>query len=298
MKKLLLLFIPVLLFGGYERPGSTSGQFLKLGVSARAMGMGEAFLVVVDDASCVYYNPACLPLICGKDISLTHTKWFADINHEFAGIASSFRDIGTFGISLVSLYTDAIEVTTPLQPDGTGETFYATNYAVGVSYGRFLTDRTSIGLTARYIGLSLYHYNVGALSFDLGTLFRTDIKGFRFGMKISNFGPNLRFINEFYSLPMSFSFGAAFEPIPSLTFASVTTKPTDDEDVLNTGFEYRLNKYFALRGGYKFGYDVETWSYGVGFAVPLGNAMAKLDYAYSDLGVLSGSHRITMGFSF
>lgn len=298
MKRFLLLFIPVLLFGGYERPGSTSGQFLKMGVSARAVGMGEAFIAVVDDASSVYYNPACLPLVARNDISLTHTRWFAGINHEFAGIAAPFRGIGTFGISFVFLYTDAIEITTPLQPDGTGETFYASNYALGVSYGRFLTDHTSLGLTARYIGLSLYHYNVSALSFDLGTLFRTDIKGFRFGMKISNFGPNLRFINEFYSLPMSFALGAAFEPIPGLTIASTMMKPTDDEDVMNAGFEYRLNRYLALRGGYKFGYDAETWSSGVGFSVPLGNTTVKLDYAYSNLGVLSGSHRMTMGFSF
>ncbi len=298
MKKLILLLIPALLFGGYERPGSTSGQFLKIGVSARAVGMGEAYLAVVDDASSVYYNPACLPLIGSIDISATHTRWFAGINHEFASIASPFRRIGTFAISFVCLYTDAIEVTTPLQPDGTGETFYASNYALGLSYGRFLTDHTSIGLTARYIGLSLYQNNVSAFSFDLGTLFRTDIRGFRFGMKISNFGPNLRFINEFYSLPMNFSLGAAFEPIPSLTLAAVMIKPTDDEDVINTGLEYKLNRYFTLRGGYKFGYDVETWSSGAGFSIPVGEAIVKLDYAYSNLGVLSGSHRMTMGFSF
>ena len=41
IKKILfaMLLIPVLVFGQYERPGSTDAQFLKIGVSPRAAAM-------------------------------------------------------------------------------------------------------------------------------------------------------------------------------------------------------------------------------------------------------------------
>ncbi|NMC43939.1 MAG: hypothetical protein GYA46_08465, partial [candidate division Zixibacteria bacterium] len=38
---------------------STAG-FLRVGVGAKAMGLGEAFTAVADDASAVYWNPAGL----------------------------------------------------------------------------------------------------------------------------------------------------------------------------------------------------------------------------------------------
>ena len=42
---------------GQAKVGTTGAQFLELGVSARAMGMAEAFTAVSDDISSVYYNP-------------------------------------------------------------------------------------------------------------------------------------------------------------------------------------------------------------------------------------------------
>ncbi len=48
-----------------------------------------------------------------------------------------------------------MKVRTPLQPDGTGETFYAGNYKFGLSYARFLTDRVTFGGTLNFVHMSL-----------------------------------------------------------------------------------------------------------------------------------------------
>jgi hypothetical protein len=55
----LLLLLPGLLYG-QAKVGTAGAQFLELGVSARAVAMGEAFVAVANDATAVYYNPAGL----------------------------------------------------------------------------------------------------------------------------------------------------------------------------------------------------------------------------------------------
>ncbi len=159
MKRLLLFLpflLPALLYGQYDRPGSTDAQFLKIGVSPRATALSDAYIAVVDGAEATYYNSAAVPWIKGTDAVFNHTVWFAGINHEFFAITHNFDDLGSLGLSVTALYTDEMKVTTPLQPDGTGETFYAGNYRFGLSYSRFLTDRVTMGVTVSYIKMSLY----------------------------------------------------------------------------------------------------------------------------------------------
>ena len=44
------------------QPGSAGLTFLKFGVGARALGMGDAYSAIADDPSATYYNPASLSL--------------------------------------------------------------------------------------------------------------------------------------------------------------------------------------------------------------------------------------------
>jgi hypothetical protein len=108
----MMVFLPALLYGQYNRPGSTDAQFLKIGVSARGTGMADAYLAAVEGAEATYYNCAALPWVPGRDVVFTHTSWFAGINHEFVAAAQNFEDIGSFGLSVTALYTDEMKVRT------------------------------------------------------------------------------------------------------------------------------------------------------------------------------------------
>ena len=50
-------FFPIL---GGQRVGTSVYTFLKIGVSARAVGMGEAVVALQQDAASVYYNPGTI----------------------------------------------------------------------------------------------------------------------------------------------------------------------------------------------------------------------------------------------
>jgi hypothetical protein len=94
---MLLLLLPVVLVG-QAKVGTAGAQFLKLGVGARANGMGDAFVAVSNDATAMYYNPAGLTQLYDREIIFTHVDYPAEIAYEFVGLAYPlYRVGGVFG---------------------------------------------------------------------------------------------------------------------------------------------------------------------------------------------------------
>ena len=156
MSKLYILIavialIPCLVFGAiFPKTGTAGLQFLKLGVDARAIGMGEAYTAVSDDISSVYWNPAGLALSDRNQIMFSHTNWVADIKHEFLA-ASRYTYFGTFALSISFLHMDQMDITTEEVFGPTGETFSPYNLALGFTYASQFTDRFAFGMTAKYL---------------------------------------------------------------------------------------------------------------------------------------------------
>jgi len=299
----LAVLVPGFAAAQYNRPGSTDAQFLKLGVSARGAGMSDAYLAVAKGADATYYNPAALSWLERTDVVFNHTEWFAGVKHEFAAVASSFDEIGTFGLSVTALYTDEMKVRTPLQPEGTGETFYVGNYRFGLSYARFLTDRVSFGTTISYINMKLYsEFTADAVSLDIAVMYLSDFRGFRFALEIANFGSNIQYVNESYPLPTNFQFGLAMNAIESevqnFLVSVAAIKPNEGEPLAQIGGEWSFRNLLFLRGGYRFNYSAATYSVGAGVELEISGFGVRADYAYNDYQTLGGSHRIGIGLSF
>ena len=299
----ILLLVPVFLSAQYERPGSTDAQFLKIGVSARGAGLSDAYIAVVNSAEATYYNSAALPWIKSSDVVFNHTRWFAGINHEFFAVAHNFGDYGSLGLSVTGLYTDEMKVRTPLQPEGTGETFYVGNYRYGLSYSRFLTDRVTFGATVSYIYMSLFSgFSANAFSIDIATMYVSDFRGFKFAMQIANFGSEIQYVNESYPQPTIFTFGLAINGIElesqKLVVSFAATKPNEGEPQAQIGGEYDFQEMFFLRGGYRLNHSVATYSFGAGFLLDVGGYGMRADYSYNDYSLLGGAHRFGVGVSF
>ena len=88
---------------------------------------------------------------------MSHTEWFADISHDFAGIIYPLSSSDIIALNVIALNTAEQEVTTVSQPDGTGIYYDVSDLAIGLSYARELTDRFSVGLTIKYIQQNLYN---------------------------------------------------------------------------------------------------------------------------------------------
>jgi hypothetical protein len=294
------LFLPAMAFAAQPRVGSTSGQFLKIGVSARAVGMAEAFLAVADDASALYYNPAGLVHVEGGELFATHVALPADVNYEYTGVVWRLGE-NLLGLSFGALYTDAMMVTTPTHPEGTGEEFMYSCFQGGLTYARALTDRFSFGATMRHIRMYPMdgEYTMKAWCGDVGSLYHIGYRNLRFGVRIANFGSDLEAIEESYALPVSISLGIASEPYQAgphvLTLAGLATKPADNVEYYNLGTEYWYNDMVALRAGYAFEHDTLSWNLGAGFKIRAVGGEFRVDYSYSGMDYLDDVQRITIG---
>lgn len=302
-----------------NRPGSTSADFLNIGVSARGEGMGGSYISIVEGAESNYYNPAALT---GMDDTysfyVNHTSWFAGINHEFVS-ASYKQGYNAFGASVTALYTDEMNVTTPTQPSGTGETFYSHSMRANVNYARQLTGNVSLGIAANFINIKLYEgFQEQAYSVDIATEYRADYRDFRFAMKIANLGSEIQFVNESYPLPVVFVFGTSINAVntgmhklvPSITAA----KPNDGKPTGDIGLEYSYNDLLFLRGGYNVDSDfisrtfqgaeqlsrgshAARFSTGAGVKLDFMGQTVSADYSFSKFHLLGYVHRIGMSLN-
>ena len=293
----------------FEKVGTFDGQFLKLAVGARAAGMGGAFVAVADDASALFWNAAGIARIDPdkSELSLNHANWVADLSFDQIAYVFHVKRIpGAIGISARALTMDPMVETTAYQPDpniGTGRTFDAGMLAVGLTYARSFTDKFSAGVTANFIHEGLAEFSQQMYAFDLGTLYDVGTLGMKIGMGISNIGTQIQFIDREARIPTIFRVGTSADLIKSadqrLLGSLEFSHPPDNSERLNLGVEYGFRNYVFLRGGYNFNYDAEGIAGGVGFHFPVSVAgQADLDYAYTDLKDLGGTHRFSLKFLF
>ncbi len=306
---LLIIASPALVHA-QAKVATTGAQFLELGVSARSMGMADAFTAVANDVSAVYYNPAGLTSLWGREVMATYVKMPADINYGFFAAGFPLESIGgVLGIGFQGLSSGRmVERTYEQGPDypylkGTGREFSADSWAVSVSYGRYLTDRFSVGFTMKYIGNAFHTETAGGWAADVGTSYDTGFRGFKIAMVITNFGPDQKFISQEYPLPINFKFGGCINLLEDvehlLTLTAEGTHPSDNLEKYNIGAEYVFKDRFVLRSGGRLNYDVDGFTAGGGVRLPMGeDSELRVDYAYQDFGILTEIHRISMSLAF
>lgn len=287
-----------------NRSGSVTGQFLKLPTNARAVGMGNAQVALAEGAQSIAFNPAGILSTPSYAVGATYNQWWADITHSFVGAVANFQDIGTIGVGVVMLTTDDMIVRTPAFPEGTGEKFKATDIAYTVSYARQISQDFGIGISGKYIHSNLYNKEIGSnsVAFDIGTLYDVSVLRTRLGISLNNLGQDLTYLSETYSLPTVLRFGARTTVIDdedSKFFLAIQVgRPNDSDEQYNLGAEYVVFETLAFRGGYRFNYDAENWSAGLGMNLKSLGLVGRVDYAYTSYETLPSTHMFSLELGF
>lgn len=328
MKKIVLL---IALFGTYlcmalpaeaaiKKLAQTGLQFLKVDVGARPAAMGGSYAMIGSDVTAMFYNPAGLSKMeSNYQFFASQTQWISEITYNAGAAAVQLGNWGVVGLSIISADYGEIEGTRVSASEAgferTGNLDVGA-YAVGLSYGRSISERFSIGGQLKYayqnLGNSLidskgteHDNSVGGLAFDFGTMFYPGFRSFRLGMFVRNFSPQFKYEKEAFQLPLTFAIGFAMDLMDvigssnsSLLLSVDALHPRDYTERLHIGAEYEFLDMLALRGGYKFNYDEEGLTGGIGFKQTIGGVLLDIGYAYSEFGVFNSVNRFSINFAF
>ena len=304
---------------GGERSGTASGTFLRIGVGARASGLGETFVAVANDPSAIYWNPAGLASLQRSEIMLSHIDWPGDIRFEHLAYVLPVKRLGgSLAFQLGALSTE-LDETTEFQPFGTGRSFFFSDLVVGVAYARRWTDKLLVGAGVKWmredLGSDVGGPTTNALLEDFGGIYYLGIQSVRIAFSVSNFGAQLKPGGSFVSPvtgeiraydgfdpPTVLRGGVALEPFENanqrLTTSVEFNQPADNELLLKAGAEWVWQRHFALRSGYDFNADAMKFSAGAGINATFGSTQGTVDYAYTDGGPLGAVNRLSLGFRF
>jgi hypothetical protein len=333
-------FILLLSFSSYaqsdrvSKVGTTGATFLEIGLGAPADAMGGAYVSLARDASALYWNPGGIAGVKDNEVTLYHSLWLADTKVSFAGMVIPVGEFGTLGFAFTSLDMGDMPVRTIEMQEGTGEYFSAGDMAIGVSYARNLTDRFSIGFTAKYIRETIWHMSASAIAIDAGTVFRTDLfGGMVIGASISNFGGQLKLDGrdtrtynrvdetktgsnanipynidlDSWDLPLNIRLGISTDVYKSsnyrFTVAIDAIHPNDNYESMNVGGEFAFMDCIAIRGGYQslFLPDSEgglTLGIGLNSKMLFTDNVVTFDYSYRDFGRLKAVHSFSLSVGF
>ena len=315
-----------------SKVGTTAVPFLGIHAGPRAFAMGGAFTAMGDDATSLYYNPGGVSRFRQSQFIGSTTNWLVGTRFNWIGCVIALDGANAVGFSLTQLDYGQDDVTTVLSPEGTGEKWSASDFAASLSYGRNLTDRFSIGGSAKYIQQKIWHETASAFALDVGLLFITPFRDVRLGMSISNFGSDMkmdgrdllrridldpaslgnndavtaRLKTDGWPLPLFFRVGLAGEiwkthPV-RLSAAVDALRPSDNTETVQIGTELALYERLFLRAGYKSlfrGDSEEGLTLGCGLRMPISGTVSwKVDYAFADYGLFESIQMFAVGMNF
>ncbi len=321
-----LAFVSILKAQNVDYSGTSAANFLKVGVGARVMAMGDAAIATVDGPTALYWNVGALSRI-EKDVSVCFStmNWLVGTRNSYIAGAMSLGDAGIIGADIQYLDYGTIEETTVYDQDGTGRFFSASDFSFGLGYSRQLTDRFSFGIKIKYIREDIANASADAFGIDVGAVFLTSFfnNKMRIAASLANFGSKMKFEGRDLSvtyvvpgsptgkqipaelatidweIPLLFRFGVSNYFIDNekwTVLAAFDVLDSRDYDVrYNIGAEFGFMKTFYVRGGYKFNYDEVTYTIGAGLDFTnFTDYKLTLDYLYLNYGVFGNLNQFTI----
>ena len=141
-----------------------AGDPIRIGVGARALGMGSAYVAVSDDATSLYWNNAGLARVDRTEAHAQHSERFGGtVNLDNLAIASPTQ-YGTFGLGLTRIGVDGITLTgleDPSAPVGPGNrptvvgSTSTSEYLAQIGFARTLRPDLSVGGSLKFIWRNL-----------------------------------------------------------------------------------------------------------------------------------------------
>lgn len=283
-----------------------AGAYLKMGVGARALGMGSAFTAVANDSTAAFWNPAGLAKLKKNEASFMHANLTDDRDYNFFNYAHILNDKdgksnGTLALSHIRFGIDGIPET---REDANGNPILDANGNVRifsyfedtetntfVSYGRVVTDKFYAGINLKYLKQKLFTNKADTMGLDLGFMYDWNDKT-TLGLSIRDLGESMDWNTEAGTkddVPVTTTLGIAHQCNDKLLVSADLNKVKDMDVKFFCGAEYKIQDNVMLRIGSHdsdltlgASFKLDTW---------------RFDYSYADE-TLGDAHRISASKTF
>ncbi|MFC1566744.1 PorV/PorQ family protein [bacterium] len=298
MKKIILTVGTLLMISNLafaKSSGTTIADFVKLGINARPVAMGEAFSAAADDAHAMHYNPAGLAGLTKQEVSFSHLSYVALINYDNVQYVHPTSN-GTFGAEIKFLH--AKDERRDEQGNKLGS-FYDYNSAVSIAYAKSASKNLDYGFTLKVLQMKLDDETGTSAAIDAGLLYTLSEK-INLALVMQNLGFKMKIANDEGNLPANVKFGISYKFIEQALIAADINIPFEGEKSFSIGSEYSPVKLLAIRVGYKFREQgnllggVDGLTAGVGFMIK----GYSLDYAFVPFGEFTETHRVSLKIKF
>ena len=283
---------------------------LKIGVGARPMGMGKAFVAVADDENSLFVNPAGLSYVKDWTFTSMYTSFLGDVNYVALGFIypSSFLKNGVSAIGYLS--SSVPDIISPGQGGFSYSNYY--NNVLLLSTSSVPYPNLAFGATLKYFsqGFSGAIDSAGTgVDLDLGAKWDID-RQLSLGLNLQNIlpsslGGNILWPNgDEQRVPPLANIGIKCETEDGKIIIGLDSDLELERKLPGTthlGVEWKFHPQLSIRGGVDQSVDAVTGGTASNLTLGLGLKIGaiKLDYAYHPYFEETGNitHYISLSFS-
>jgi len=287
-----LILFSDFLWAGDE--GTTGAPFLKLGVGARGLAMGEAYSAMARAPEALFWNPARLTEVSRPAFLFSYNPLLDTTQFNQAALAFRVKKVAV-GLGYAGLFQEPID-----SYDDAGNKGNA--YDAGDQLGAFGlasgSDKFSYGLGAKYFTSTIDKKSASVFAGDAGVAFVNPWwVPLRHALNVRNVGGKISFITQEDPLPLQMTLGNALDMGKHWTFGLDAGQIRGTGGFVSTGLEWNPfsadRRVLSLRGGYTTKRNkIEKFSgASFGFGFLLGGL--SLDYAWIPYGELGDAHAVT-----
>ncbi|MEW6557898.1 MAG: PorV/PorQ family protein [Elusimicrobiota bacterium] len=293
MKKFFLLVSVILICEKslFYCSGTSTGLILSMPANGKSAGLAEACVSLSGDSAFLQYNPASLSFINQKELNLTYQKGSMDDNFGSAFFSLPSNSISfSAGVNYWTLGNMEL-----IDMSGNIKTVNAEkDILLFAIISTRLSNVLSVGGSFKNLNSTLVEeVKAKTNAFDIGALYNFSDFPLSIGISLQSLGGKLKYGTLKESVPRTIRAGFSYilnmergKVIPSFDIV----KQNDEKLRENLGLEVALSNIFSVRAGYKFGYDLDTFTFGLG----LNGRSMQLDYGWGTITDFEPKHTVSV----
>ncbi len=260
-----------------------AGAFLRMGLGARSLAMGNSGVADSENGFAAYYNPAGLSYLKDRHLSLTYYFLSLDRQLHYVGLALPLKP--SAGISVAWMHAGVTDIQGRTSTGLPDETYETGENVIFLSFSNAFHRRISVGLNFKILNHSLLGLTGSGLGFDLGILLKP-FERVTLGILFKDMGASYTWNthdlfgeqggNYTEVFPQILKIGLAYRHDQGFCFSG-DFEISDRQDYrAHFGGEYLVGDILYLR----MGIDNENPTFGLGLAYGfLNNIRTQIDYS-------------------